>query len=151
LDLKEELIFSALEDEAVTHVTELAHAWHSAASASDPWDSSGETFEMHRQGADQAYKAIGKLKLPWYVQWKRDGANELNDLLRKFYAQEQDPEFRKWRESTKKRMQGKIQSRYDGEAARKAVVQSVKQRQKDAEERQRKRRERARRTQRAAK
>jgi hypothetical protein len=145
LDLKEAVVFSAIEDEAVAEVTALAHTWHSAASSSDPWDSSGDTFELHRKGADQAYKAVGKLLLPWYARWKLDEGLELNDLLRKFWEEEKDPKFRKWRDSAKKRMRDTVQARYDGEEARRAAARMLKQREKESTERQRKRRERARR------
>lgn len=144
LDVKEELVFSVLEDEAAAEVTSLVHTWHSSAAAADPFDS--EVFEFHRNGADQAFKTIGRLKLPWYERWSKEDARELHSLLRKFYEQEKDPEFRKWRDSAKKQLQDRIKSRYDAQEARKQSIETLKRKGKEAEERQRKRRERARRT-----
>lgn len=138
------MVFSVLEDEAAAEVTSLVHTWHSSAAASDPFDP--EAYEFHRNGADQAFKAVGRLKLPWYERWRKEDAHELHSLLRKFYEQEKDPEFRKWRDSAKKQLQDRIQTRYDEKSARKHAVEALKKKSKEAEERQRRRRERARRT-----
>jgi hypothetical protein len=107
--LKEDLVFDALEDQMATEVMEVAHAWHAAAAASDPWDTEGKTFEFHRKESNKLYRGIGKLKLPWYKRWTLDDADALVKLIQQFYAQEKEPGFKEWREKTKKDMRDKIE------------------------------------------
>lgn len=106
-----------MEDELAIDVTKLAHAWHSSAAASDPWDTSGKTFETHRKGADAAYRAVGKMSLPWYKRWDLYDADKLNAMVEAFYAQEKDPEFVRKRNELKKKMTAEIEEMVSGERA----------------------------------
>jgi hypothetical protein len=103
------LVFDALEDQMAAEVMGVAHDWHVAAAASDPWDTEGKTFEFHRKESNKLYRGIGKLKLPWYKRWTLDDADALVKLIRQFYAQEKEPGFKEWREKTKKDMRDKIE------------------------------------------
>jgi hypothetical protein len=140
--LKEDLVFDTLEDRLAAEVMEVAHAWHAAAAASDPWDTEGKTFEFHRKECNKIYRDVGKLKLPWYKRWTLDDADALVTLIRQFFAQEREPGFKEWREKTKKEMRDKIQAaeqegqtlREVGERLKRAKVEREK-RAKEAHER----------------
>ena len=94
-----------LEDQLARDINRLAHAWHCGASRSNLWDEKGEDFEFHRKEADKAYKAIGRLTLPWYNDWAPE--KSLKEMWLDFKEVEKDPEFQKWRAAKKAEMRAK--------------------------------------------
>jgi len=125
--LKEDLVFDCLEDQMAAEVMEVAHAFHVAAAASDPWDTEGKTFEHHRKESNKIYRGIGKLKLPWYKRWTLDDADALVKLIQQFYAQEREPGFKEWREKTKKEMRDKIEQAEEEHKALQSAGERYKQ------------------------
>jgi hypothetical protein len=145
--LQEEIIFDRIEDELASEVMGLAHSWHASASASDPWDMEGKTFEFHRKAANRIYRDVGKLKLPWYKRWTLDDADVLVGLIKQFYAQERDPKFREWRDKVKKEMNDKIVQIEQEQKALREINAGMKkaqaEREKKAKEANERRKERA--------
>lgn len=133
--VKEEVIFSHLEDQLASDVMGLAHAWHASAAASDPWDTEGKTFDFHRKECNKIYRSVGKLKLPWYKRWTLDDADTLIRLIRQFYAQEKDPKFREWRDKVKKEMRDKIESIEQNQKAVREIGEVMKKTQAEREKR----------------
>lgn len=138
--LKEDLVFDRIEDHLATETMELAHAWHASAAAADPWD--GDNFEFHRKAANKIYRDIGKLKLPWYKRWTLDDVEALTRLIRQFFAQERDPEFREWRDKVKKEMHDKIERMKQERVAIREVGEALKKAQAEREQKAREAHER---------
>lgn len=147
--LKEELIFDHIEDQLASEVMGMAHSWHASAASSDPWDTEGKTFDFHRKECNKIYRGVGKLKLPWYKRWTLDDVDTLVKLIKDFFAQERDPEFRKWRDKVKKEMRDKIDQAEQEQKALREIGEALKQAQAERERKARKhgqRKERARST-----
>ncbi len=101
--LKEQVVFDALEDRLAIKMNELVHHWNSGAARSNIWDEKGDDFEFHRKEADKAYKAIGRLALPWYNAWEPE--KSLSEVWLDFKEHEKDPEFQVRRKVIKAHLQ----------------------------------------------
>jgi hypothetical protein len=136
--LREEIVFRAVEDEAVCRMNEMAHLWHSCAGAPG-FEEDGSRVEYHRKEAAKVFRDIGRLRLPWYKQWARDEGKELADAWKAFKEMEKDPEYAK----KLRRMRTEVNEKAE-EARREAqalseISESIRKRQAEASRRRRRR------------
>lgn len=110
--MKEQIVFTALEDRIVADVEKLAHDWHCAAARSSMFDGSDDVFEFHRQEATKTYRSIGRTKLSWYKCWKAE-EKSIAQAYKEFLAEGKDPRFKNWRKQVKKGMLEKITSKQE--------------------------------------
>lgn len=101
--LKEQVVFDALEDRLAIEMNKLVHTWNSGAARSNIWDERGDDFEFHRKEADKAYKAVGRLALPWYNAWAPE--KSLVEVWKDFKEHEKDPAFQARRKVIKSHLQ----------------------------------------------
>lgn len=127
--LKEDMVMEQLEDQLALDINRLTHAWHCGASRSNMWDEKGEDFEFHRKEADKAYKAIGRLSLPWYNDWAPE--RTLKELWDDFKLAEKDPKLQAWRQAKKAEMRAKRDKAVAEQKALMAVMERQKQQLKD--------------------
>jgi hypothetical protein len=123
--LREQLVFSALEDKLVADVNRLAHIWHCSAAKADIWDEKKEDFEFHRKEANRTFRAIGKSSLPWYSLWQQEELT-LENLYKSFRAMQKDPEYIKRREAIRAKMNEKIATTKADTANLQEVFKKVK-------------------------
>ena len=102
--LREQLVLGALEREQLVQLDQLAYEWHCHAAQLTEWDEEEKKFEYHRKEADKLYKNIGRSLFPWYKNWSEEEGKALADLWKRFKAEEQKPEFQKWRQTEKARL-----------------------------------------------
>lgn len=133
--LKEQIVFDALEDQLVVKMQEMVHHWNAGAARSNVWDESGDDFEFHRKEADKAYKAVGRLTLPWYNSWAPE--KSLAEMWKEFKDEEKDPAFQARRKKIKSQLN---ELTAKAEAEMKSMEQVIKRQREHAREQELKRR-----------
>lgn len=108
--LKENIVLSAVEDEIVTHMNELAHTWHCSAAQVTGWDEEETLFEHHRTMAHKAYTTIGRSCLPWYKDWKDLDTESLEKVWKEFKEREKDPEYAAYLKAERKRLRDLVEA-----------------------------------------
>ena len=92
-ELKEALVFRAVEDDLVCQLTTMTHLWHSCSGAPSGFEDDSSRVEFHRKEANKTFRDVGRLRLPWYSRWSQDEGKELVDLWKAFKEEEKDPEY----------------------------------------------------------
>lgn len=101
------MILDALEDRIRVDITKLAHEWHCSVASKASLGEDDDDFEFHKKEATETFNLIGKLCLSWYKGWEGE-RDKLVEMYAAFRAQEQNPEFVKWRNAKKKEMRDKV-------------------------------------------
>jgi len=94
--LKEELIFSDIENQFASELGKMTYFWHVVLGKPTGWEEDRSEVDGHQRDAIRAWNDVGKHLLPWYKDFVSRKEKSLEQLWKEFKEQEKDPEYAAW-------------------------------------------------------